>query len=94
MPATQLLHRRIIARQRSQSLFAPDLLAELFFKGYGEFVVKILLKLKELLEKINEAESQERFSDYLDMDLESLLLELEAQVEVLLAKSGQGQQVA
>lgn len=49
IPGTQLVHRKIIANQRSQSLFSPALLSELFFKGYGAFVVKILLKLKELL---------------------------------------------
>ena len=37
-------------------MFAPGLLAELFFKGYSELVVKVLLKLKELLEQNNEAE--------------------------------------
>ena len=55
------------------------MLAELYYKGYGTFVVKILLKLKALLEE----RSAERLSDYLDMDLESLLLELKSQAEQL-----------
>jgi len=55
----------IIEQQRSQSLFNPNLLSELYFKGYGLFVVKILLKLKGILE----ARKHERLSDYLDMDL-------------------------
>ena len=44
------LHKLIIEKQRSLSLFHPKLLAELFVKGYGSFVIKILLRLKALLE--------------------------------------------
>ena len=50
LPTSCELHKLIIQRQRSQGLFHPNLLAELYFKGYAAFVVKILLKLKELLE--------------------------------------------
>ena len=52
-------------------MFNPGLLTELYYKGYGPFVVKILLKLKEMLE----AKTQ-KLSDYLDMDIETLLGEL------------------
>lgn len=83
VPQTSELHRLIIERQRSQGLFHPNLLAELYFKGYGTFVVKILLKLKELLE----SRQTEKLSDYLDMDLESLLIELKTQAEHLMASS-------
>lgn len=66
-------------------MFHPNLLAELYFKGYGAFVVKILLKLKVMLEE----RQTEKLSDYLDMDLESLLLELKTQAEQLaLSTSG------
>ena len=84
LPRSEKLHRLIVEGQRSQSLFDPHLLAELFIKGYGAFVVKILLKLKELLEA-----DPKRLSDYLEMDLETLLLELKAQADALLAQSRQ-----
>ena len=80
----------IIERQRSLSLFHPSLLAELYYKGYGGFVVKILLKLSEILKLAAERPSsdkqqtspdEQKLSDYLDMDLESLLLELKSQAE-------------
>lgn len=86
LPQSSELHRMIIERQRSQGLFHPNLLAELYFKGYGSFVVKILLKLKELLE----SRQTEKLSDYLDMDLETLLLELKTQAELLMAGSSAG----
>ena len=47
----------IIERQRSLSLFHPSLLAELYYKGYGGFVVKILLKLSEILKLAAERSS-------------------------------------
>ena len=53
-------------------MFHPGLLAELYYKGYWSFVVKILLKLKEFIE----THIDDKLSDYLDMDLESLLVEL------------------
>ena len=62
------------------SLFHPSLLAELYYKGYGDFVVKILLKLNDILISCQSESTEEhvKLSDYLDMDLESLLLELKA----------------
>ena len=90
LPRCEKLHKLILQRQRSLSLFHPSLLAELYYKGYGSFVVNILLKLKEILtlaaEKSKESptESEEqKLSDYLDMDLESLLVELKNQAEQL-----------
>ena len=67
----------IIQRQRSQSLFNPSLLAELYYKGYSLFIVKILLKLKGILA----THQRVRLHDYLDMDLQTLLLELKAQAK-------------
>ena len=58
-------------------MFHPGLLAELYYKGYWSFVVKILLKLKEFIE----THIDDKLSDYLDMDLESLLVELKTQAE-------------
>ena len=69
IPKIDKLHRMIIERQRSESLFNPGLLIELYYKGYGSFVVKILLKLKQMLE----AKTEGKLSDYLDMDIETLL---------------------
>jgi len=76
----------IIERQRSQSLFNPSLLAELYFKGYGMFVVKILLKLKGILEN----QQRDKLNDYLDMDLQTLLLELKTQAKQLTMASTSG----
>ena len=59
------------------------MLAELFIKGYSGLVLKVLLKIKELL-VLNQSNSV-ALSDYLDMDLESLLLELKSQAEAVLA---------
>ena len=90
LPKCEKLHKLILQRQRSLSLFHPSLLAELYYKGYGSFVVNILLKLKEILtlaaEKSKESSSEseeQKLSDYLDMDLESLLVELKNQAEQL-----------
>jgi hypothetical protein len=62
-------------------------LQELYQKGYWKFIVKILMKLNDFLERQNDG--SERISDYLDMDLESLLVELKNQSEaVALLTSG------
>ena len=60
----------------------------MYYKGYGAFVVKILLKLKVVLEQLDSSSEEkkageQKLSDYLDMDLESLLLELKSQAEQL-----------
>jgi len=91
------LHRKIIEKQRSQSLFNPGLLAELFIKGYSSLVLKILLKMKELLGGVSSGEQPKEeecanLSDYLDMDLESLLLELKSQAEAITAAQGSAAQ--
>ena len=94
LPRADKLHKMIIEEQRSLSLFHPSLLAELFYKGYGDFVVKILLKLNDILAASQDQSegSKARLSDYLDMDLESLLLELKAQAEQLALATASGGQ--
>ena len=82
------VHQLFAEKQRSQSLFHPNLLSELYYKGYGMLVVKILVKLKDILQK--EQESGSPISGYLDMNLSTLLTELKAQSEaVSLGVSGQ-----
>jgi len=73
------MHSVLVQAQRSLSLFHPTLLSELFIKGYSSLVVKLLVKLKLKLEKIDD--STKRVQDYIDHDLESLLLELKSQAE-------------
>ena len=60
---------------------------ELYYKGYWKFIVKVLMKLKDFMEK--QQEGDDRISDYLDMDLEGLLIELKNQCEaVVMLTSG------
>ena len=84
VPRCEKLHRLIIEKQKSQCIYHPAVLEELLYKGYGSFVVKILLKLKELLEA-----KHEKLLDYLDMDLETFLVELKAQADGLAAQTSQ-----
>ena len=75
------VHALYAEKQRSQSLFHPNLLSELYYKGYGMLVTKILVKLKDILQK--EQEHGKRIPDYLDLNLDSLLTELKAQFEAV-----------
>ena len=77
------IHQLFALKQRSQSLFHPKLLTELFNKGYTLLVVKILVKLMDMLKA-----EKEKISDYLDMDLGSLLIELKSQSEALAVGQG------
>ena len=70
-------------KQRSQSLYHPKLLTELFNKGYSLLVVKILVKLMEMLKV-----EKDKICDYLDMDLSSLLIELKSQSEAFAVGQG------
>ena len=75
------VHQLFAEKQRSLSLFHPSLLSELYYKGYSMLIVKILVKLMDILQK--EQASETRISDYLDMDLNSLLTELKTQSEAV-----------
>jgi hypothetical protein len=63
-----------LCKQKSQALFHPALLKTLYIKGHWKLVVRVLLKLKALLKE----DAEKHICDYLDMDLEALLVELKA----------------
>lgn len=43
------LYDKTVQAKRSYALFTPSMLEELYFKGYGKLVVKVLVKLKDIL---------------------------------------------
>jgi hypothetical protein len=55
-------------------LFFPSLLKSLYIKGYANLVVKILVQMHEALKR--HKDDSQLVSDYIDMDLQALLLEL------------------
>ena len=72
---TKCLQNSFIQSQKSMPLFSPYLLQSLYIKGYANLVVKILVQMDEALK--SHLNDSKLVSDYIDQDLEALLLELQ-----------------
>ena len=60
--------------QKSLALFDDKLLKSLYVKGYGNFILKILVKLKQALQTVSD--SGKEIGDFLDFDLEQIMNEI------------------
>ena len=85
------LHKYFVQSQRSMALFYPGLLEALYIKGYATLVVKLMVKMHEALQKHENMDSSQVISDYIDMDLEALLIEIKSQSVAFVLAQGGGQ---
>jgi hypothetical protein len=68
------MHNFFIKSQKSMALFSPALLEQLFIKGYANLIVKLFVLMHEALKR--HKDDTNLVSDYIDMDLATLLIEL------------------
>jgi hypothetical protein len=71
---SECLHNFFVKSQKSVPLFSPSLMESLFVKGYAGLVAKLFVLMFESLKR--HKDDNVLVSDYIDMDLSALLVEL------------------
>ena len=76
-------HKATLESQKSMALYEPQVLQDLFYKGYAKYVVKHLVSLSRVLERMDSEGKEHKVADFIDLDLKALLSDFKQQTDIL-----------